>query len=263
LNIVVKLTTEERTAYGQELAQQLGEVGSLQAELKEARDDIRSRLQPIQARVDHLAGALRGGQEFRDVECDVVYDWAAGEYRAYAATTGELLQRRSLSGTERQMSIGSEPQDESPPDRPEPPVLAPGTEAPPPVEVAPETPVGVEVCDRVMIDLILNKEYELHDQVKGLGKAAVVKACEAFSALTADVQKEQATWYLETPDGRSVELLEFVTQWHEALRDMAARGKGRNRFSAYLASLSQPRSPEKPSRKPNRKKSRRAAEAGA
>ena len=81
LDLRVKLSDKELQSYGAELAELEGQVDLLDAELREARREHKSKVGDIKDRILSLSTKIRERSELSPVECQVTFDHPREGYK--------------------------------------------------------------------------------------------------------------------------------------------------------------------------------------
>lgn len=74
MHLRCNLTDDEKLDAGRELAEATNTLTELENDKKRVNDDFKSKVSAAEAEVGVLSNKLRSGYEFRNVECDVVFD---------------------------------------------------------------------------------------------------------------------------------------------------------------------------------------------
>lgn len=101
----VPLTNKEVMEKGVELADCHREQDGIAEELKEAKDDAKAKLSPVEARIKELVRQIYSKKEQREVECQRRWKWGEGIMDTIRADTGKILATRKISDYERQMKF--------------------------------------------------------------------------------------------------------------------------------------------------------------
>ena len=99
------LTETELRRRGQDLAYGLRKVSEHEADLAAAKSQYKSVIDRATAEVATLREAVATGSEFREVTCDLFFDYDQTEVRTYRTDTGEELERRPMTTAEKQREI--------------------------------------------------------------------------------------------------------------------------------------------------------------
>ena len=75
------LTDKEKLGYSKELGEAISKRNRALDSLKSFQTQAKADLAGVEANIAILADKLNTGHEYRDVECDIVYDWTAKEKR--------------------------------------------------------------------------------------------------------------------------------------------------------------------------------------
>lgn len=108
-----RLTDSEKMAAAKEFAVQLNEAKRLNLELKSVTAEMRQKIKEAMSTVNTKAEEVRTGVQKRDVDCDRVYDYDAGEVRVIRLDTDEVIEERRMLTHERQTELpGTAPANE-------------------------------------------------------------------------------------------------------------------------------------------------------
>jgi len=100
------LTEEELKKYSQTLARTTQEKGEVESRKKEAMSAFNADIASKEATMASLASKINSGWEFRDVECEWIYDWDTGTKTLYRKDTDECLARSiPIEPDERQLNL--------------------------------------------------------------------------------------------------------------------------------------------------------------
>jgi hypothetical protein len=69
------LTEEDILRYTKDRSEHYGKMKAAQNTLDAYKKQVNSEIATHEAKIDLLEGKLSSGKEFRDIECDIVYDW--------------------------------------------------------------------------------------------------------------------------------------------------------------------------------------------
>ena len=103
--IAVKLTDRELLDYGKALAQSENDIRSEREQQDAMRAGMKETLQRIESRRMMLAGLVSSGEEYREIDCDDVFDYDTGRVTRHRLDTGEVVIERPMTDEERQRSI--------------------------------------------------------------------------------------------------------------------------------------------------------------
>jgi hypothetical protein len=85
------LTEEELKKYSQNLARVAQEKNEIEGRKKQAMSDFNAQIASKEADITTFATKVNNGWEYRDVECEWLYDWDAGTKTLYRKDTDECL----------------------------------------------------------------------------------------------------------------------------------------------------------------------------
>lgn len=102
------LTPDEIAQYSQDLARITGEQSEIEAEKKEVMSNFAAKINKCVADGRVLARKIITKKEDRQVECDLEYDYAAGQVYTVRTDTGVTIDQRKLTDEERQERLDLE-----------------------------------------------------------------------------------------------------------------------------------------------------------
>lgn len=102
LNLECVLTDEETLKYAKEMAEATNKLNQLEDSKKSYNSQIKSEIDSAAAKVNLLSRKVASGKEYRDIECDIVYDWDEKVKRFYRKDTGEFVRECIISEYELQ-----------------------------------------------------------------------------------------------------------------------------------------------------------------
>ena len=86
-----KLTTEELVVRSKELSKALDEHDAAEDRLESARTQIKAEIASVEGTINKLKKVVGSGVEFREIECNIVYDWDKKEKIIVRSDTGETV----------------------------------------------------------------------------------------------------------------------------------------------------------------------------
>lgn len=98
----IPLTDQERLDFGEQMARALGQHQEAEEAKKDAVAQFKADSERHRVEATRLGGILQRGYQFRDVECEVTKDMAAGTIRIVRTDTGEEVEFRNLRPDESQ-----------------------------------------------------------------------------------------------------------------------------------------------------------------
>lgn len=101
----VKLSPEEQRQRGKTLAERVEEYNREEQAMKAAAELARGKLKNLRRDIDALADVVDTGNERRDIECALMRDDRRFEIVWYRTDTGEEIERRPMTETERQQPL--------------------------------------------------------------------------------------------------------------------------------------------------------------
>lgn len=99
------LNDKELAKAGKDLASTMGKVNILEEEKKTVDSRIKGDIGLLEEAITKLRDMLNSGTEERDVKCEEVTDYRAGEVRVTRLDTGETFQKRNMSKDEVQLPL--------------------------------------------------------------------------------------------------------------------------------------------------------------
>jgi len=100
------LTEEELKKYSQNLARVAQEKNEIEGRKKQAMSDFNAQIASKEADITTFAAKVNSGWEFRNVDCEWIYDWENGTKSLYRKDTDECLARDiPVEPEERQLSL--------------------------------------------------------------------------------------------------------------------------------------------------------------
>jgi hypothetical protein len=100
-----KLSEKELAKMGPELAANMDKIEAIEAAKKTADDGFKKDIGMLEEVSTKLRGMLRSGAEEREVKCEEVTDYRAGEVRVTRLDTGETFQKRTMTKDEVQLPL--------------------------------------------------------------------------------------------------------------------------------------------------------------
>jgi hypothetical protein len=97
VNVKCILTDEEKLKYGQEVSRALVDRAQAEADMKSFSAEKKAEIAGFDARIGGISGKINNGYEYRDIDCDVHYDWIAKEKRWINRETGEIVKDDIIS----------------------------------------------------------------------------------------------------------------------------------------------------------------------
>lgn len=87
------LTDAEKLKYSKELGEKISHCNQLEASKKSYVTQINGEILTDEARIAILAEKVYSGREYRNVECDIIYDFERGERTWVRRDTGEIVKQ--------------------------------------------------------------------------------------------------------------------------------------------------------------------------
>jgi len=108
-HLPVKLSREEREVRSSQLVEAIADRNAKEFEAKAIADGFKADLKTLVARVDVLHHVLKTNVEYREVEVYEVPRPAAGMVDIHRVDTGDLVDTREMTETERQVVMFPKP----------------------------------------------------------------------------------------------------------------------------------------------------------
>ena len=100
--LIVAISDEEWRQASESLGAAHGELAK---QVKQVRDDLKAHEAEITARIGKLARLVRNRSDTRPVECELQAHHDKGEALTVRTDTGEIIARRALTASERQLPL--------------------------------------------------------------------------------------------------------------------------------------------------------------
>lgn len=104
-NIRCVLTRDEVHAYGQELARSNASKDEVEERKKEVDAQLKAEIESHSTRALYLARKINNGYEYRDVECQVQFDYMKNSAVTIRLDTMETIETRAMTDEERQLGL--------------------------------------------------------------------------------------------------------------------------------------------------------------
>jgi len=101
----VALTRDEKIQYGYVLAGLYKDYQQVEYAKKAAAENFKEQLDTLDARISHLAGVVRAGEEPRDVECVWRYLFETNSKELIRTDTSEVVETKAIEAAERQLLL--------------------------------------------------------------------------------------------------------------------------------------------------------------
>ena len=101
-NLPVSLTDPQVLEKADEMARAQQEYTSEEKRSADVKAQLKAKLTELDARRESLARIVGSREEYRSVECDLVADYHRGVATTVHLDTGEVIETRPLTETERQ-----------------------------------------------------------------------------------------------------------------------------------------------------------------
>lgn len=105
-SLLCVLTDDERRTYGIKLATSLEDIETVQADKKRQTDHFKDRIAGLQANADQLRRNVSTGQEWRDLECTVIFGQPTpNQKQTIRPDTGEVVETTWITESEKQREL--------------------------------------------------------------------------------------------------------------------------------------------------------------
>src|SRR5438552_18837256 len=101
----VALTRDEKISCGYVLAGLYKDYQAVEYAKKAAAENFKEQLDALDARISHLAGIVRAGEEPRDVECVWRYLFETNSKELIRTDTGDTIETKAIEAAERQLLL--------------------------------------------------------------------------------------------------------------------------------------------------------------
>lgn len=106
------LTETEIKAAGAQLARSYSEITDLEDQKKSSASDFKARIDGSTAQASILARKIQNGYEFRDIECEEVWNWDEKSVDVIRLDTFEVVKSRTMTAGELQQGLFEKPTEE-------------------------------------------------------------------------------------------------------------------------------------------------------
>lgn len=96
VNLQCALTDEEKLRYGSEMSRHLNDLRQCEDSLASFKSQIKGEIETHEARINALSQKIYSGKEFRDVECEIEYDWEKKTRHWIRTDTGEIFKEEPI-----------------------------------------------------------------------------------------------------------------------------------------------------------------------
>ena len=111
--LAVSLTDEEVLEKARSLAHLQQELEAVEQEKKAEAQKFKDRIENIEGTIASRAKEIRDGVEFRNVECELRFDWDTNTARTVRLDTMEVINERAITAAERQMGFDADEEGEA------------------------------------------------------------------------------------------------------------------------------------------------------
>lgn len=105
LELECHLTDAEKLAAGKELGDALEDMRRIEERLASFKAQVKAEASQKQAEIGILSQMLNTGRQYRSVDCEIRYDWAASSKTWIRLDTGEIVKVQGISDHERQQQF--------------------------------------------------------------------------------------------------------------------------------------------------------------
>lgn len=102
------LTEEEIKESGAQLARRYSEISDLEDAKKSVMSDFKAKIDSASAEASGLARKIQNGYEFRNVDCEEIWDYDDKVVEVVRTDTGETIRSRVMKAEELQDSLFKE-----------------------------------------------------------------------------------------------------------------------------------------------------------
>jgi len=107
-----EFTEKEILDFGGELARKHSEINELEDQKKRIVSDLKAKSEAADAEASILARKIQNKNEYRDVECQEVYNYVDKSVTIVRLDTGEIVKTRPMREDEKQELLFPEPEEE-------------------------------------------------------------------------------------------------------------------------------------------------------
>lgn len=111
LPLPVRLTLEERLQAGEEMAQALSRAEQAEKDMEALKKSHKGIIDEALAEVSMQGKLLREGKKIVPVACSIVKNYRRGDIRTIRNDTGEMVNERPMTASERQAGLFTKKQD--------------------------------------------------------------------------------------------------------------------------------------------------------
>jgi hypothetical protein len=105
-SLLCSLSDDERRTYGIKLATTLEDIETVEADKKRQTDHFKDRIAGLQANADQLRHKVSTGQEWRDIECTVIFGQPTPDRKQIIRPdTGEVVETTWMTESEKQREL--------------------------------------------------------------------------------------------------------------------------------------------------------------
>lgn len=102
LHLECVLTDKEKLAYSKELSEAVSKKTRAEESLKSFQTQMRAEITGNEAKINLLAEKLNTGKEYREIDCEINYDFEKKEKTWVRLDTGEIVKTRAIPEEEMQ-----------------------------------------------------------------------------------------------------------------------------------------------------------------
>jgi hypothetical protein len=101
-------TETELQEFAESMARKVAEMELLEDQKKEVAQQFKSKLDGLQNEIKRLAKYVRNRYDYRETECELLFDYEDNEVRYIRMDTGEVHRVRDMTAAEKQMKLPGE-----------------------------------------------------------------------------------------------------------------------------------------------------------
>lgn len=101
----VTLTTDELLSYGAEQSRAVCQLNSVEKELGEIKESFKSKIAGLELIIGRNSQLIDQGYEYRETDCNVMFDWVLGTKEIFRLDTGEMVESSKIQTWERQEEL--------------------------------------------------------------------------------------------------------------------------------------------------------------
>lgn len=103
-----EFSEEERREMSMDLARNIGELKEKEAGKKEVVKSLDAELAKLEATIGSLATKVKDGYEYRNVDCDIIFNYDTKKKSFKRLDTGDVFKEQELRGDDLQVPLMDE-----------------------------------------------------------------------------------------------------------------------------------------------------------